>query len=213
MIDDVFSPRSVSGDDDLFGRIFELMIVTGETETKTSEKRVPEVHFTSADVPPSCTAPRHQTFRLVHSATAEDVFSYQAKEEQQQQQEKNNNNLLLELFLLPGASFQRRPGIGVMRVRLWDSWEHIIVCPVNWLYFVPSFPELGSTGRKRKAFLPRGDILPLNQTERRREPSDSAEPDVTPAQVQPKGRSGGESGGGGGGNWCTSVSQQTLKKR
>lgn len=84
-------------------------------------------------------------------------------------------------------------------MRLWDSWEHIIVCPVNWLYFVPSFPELGSTGRKR-SLSPRGDFLPLNHTEQRREPSDSAEPDVTSAQVQPK-RSGGD--------WCTSVSQQT----
>lgn len=161
------------------------MIVTGETETNLREKKIPVVHFTHTDGPPSCTAPQHQTFRLAHRITV--VIPWSCNNNNKK---KSNNNLLAELFLLPGASFHLRPGIGVMRVRLWDSWEHIIVCPVNWLYFLcPVFQSLARRGGS-EAFPPRGDFLPLNHTEQRREPSDSAEPDVTSAQVQPKRRRG-----------------------
>lgn len=164
---------------------------------KPQRKKIHVVHFTHTDVPPSCTAPQHQTFRLAHSITVEDVFFLST---QGAAKKKSNNNLLAELFLLPGASFQRRPGIGVMRVRLWDSWEHIIVCPVNWLYFVPSFPELGSTGRKR-SLSPRGTFFPWIRRS-------SDESRVTALSLTSRLRRFSQNGGGG--DWCTSVSQQTY---
>lgn len=132
---------------------------------QTSEKKkIPVVHFTRTGVPPSRPAPLHSTklLDLAHSITVEDVF-FLSTHGVATTKKKSNNNLLAELFLLPGASFQLRPGIGVMRVRLWDSWEHIIVCPVNWLYFVPRFPELAwLDGEEAKPFPPGGDFLPPN---------------------------------------------------
>lgn len=61
--------------------------------------------------------------------------------------------------------------------------------PCELALFCAQFSRAWLDGEEAKPFPP-GDFLPLNQTEQRREPSDSAEPDVTSAQVQPKRRRG-----------------------